>query len=428
LRARPAAAARPPAAAARPQVFCDPNRPSATYSGFDVELWRRIAGPGVAVSDAFRDRGYEFRCLDSLAALLAGAAPGGGCDLAMGSITMTEERIAAGSRYSFPYYLSALGVLVKSEPATASGWGWVRPFSWQLWAALGATLLVYPLILALIEFGSLKTRVRARELGPGYFEAIIRSMWTLTGGETLEVSSAGAKLASVCFAFTALILAATYTANLASELTVSSLTSSISSVEALRGRAVLTDTIYAPRLLAHHGIAALEAPLSSAAAGRAAAEQVLSGSLAAVVNDFPYLLRASASQPGCVLRVLPWRIEEFNYAIVVSADFPEELLQKLDVAILTLQENNELEVLKERFNVLGDLCADAATETQAVQLQSVSRAAARPPAASPPPRPATAPRRAPARRPADDAPRRPPPRSSRASGSSSLAAPRPAPS
>jgi polar amino acid transport system substrate-binding protein len=361
-------------------------------------MWRRIAGPGVAVSDVFRDRGYAFRCLDSLEALLAAAEPGGGCDVAMGSISLTEERVAAGVRFSFPYYLTALGVLVKSEPATASGWGWVHPFSWQLWAALGATLLVYPLILALIEFGSLKTRVRARELGPGYLEAIIRSMWTLTSGATIEVSSAGAKLAAVCFAFTALILAATYTANLASELTVSSLTTSISSVDALRGRAVLTDTIYAPRLLAHHGIAALEASLASAAAGRAAAEQVLSGSLAAVVNDFAYLLRASASQPGCVLRVLPARIEEFNYAAIVNPALPdvELLLQELDVAILQLQESNELEVLKGRFNVLGDPCAAESTETQAVQLQSV-RAALRGGA-----------RRPPARRPAAAAPRRPP--------------------
>jgi ABC-type amino acid transport substrate-binding protein len=336
-------------------------------------MWRAVAGPGMAVSEPLRARGYSLRCLPSQPALVAEMMlENTTCDLGLGSVTVTEARVQAGFRFSYPYFLTALGVLVKSEPEAVSGFGWTRPFSWQLWAALGATLLLFPLVLALIEFGSLKTRLRASELAPGYYEAIVRSMWTITGGETLEVSSAGAKFASVCFAFCALIITATYTANLASVLTISSLSSSITSVDDLRGRAVLTDSIYAPRLLDHHGLVGAQAAIKGQAALAAAARQVLDGSLAAVVHDHAYLLRASEEVAGCALRVLPWKLESFNYAVVASLTLAQSVLDEVNRALLELEEGNELEELRVRFRVLEDPCGAEGATSQAVALSSLA--------------------------------------------------------
>jgi hypothetical protein len=262
------------------------------------------------------------------------------------------------------YFNTALGVLVRASATPAQGWGWTRPFSGGLWLALAVTIVVFPAALFAIEFCSLKARVRGADVAPGVREALVRSVWTLTGGETIEVSSTGAKLATVCFAFFALIVSATYTANLASLLTVSSLTSEIRSVEDLRGRAVGSLDIYTQRLRSKYGLvaAAIE---DSVDAIDAAAVDVQAGLLTALVADHALVLHAAAGLPGCGERVLPQLIEPFSYGVVFSPRLPQALVDALDDAILILQEEGTLEKLKNDFKILEDVCAREAAEAGA---------------------------------------------------------------
>jgi hypothetical protein len=257
-----------------------------------------------------------------------------------------------------------LGILVRASATPAQGWGWTRPFSGGLWLALAVTIVVFPAALFAIEFCSLKARVRGADVVPGVREALVRSVWTLTGGETIEVSSTGAKLATVCFAFFALIVSATYTANLASLLTVSSLTSEIRSVEDLRGRAVATLEVYQPRLRSRYGLIA-SAVGDSADAIDAAAADVRAGFLTALVADHALVLHAAARLPGCGERVLPMLIEPFSYGVVFSPRLPQALADALDDAVLTLEEEGTLEELKSDFAILEDECAREAAEAGA---------------------------------------------------------------
>lgn len=54
---------------------------------------------------------------------------------------------------------SSLGILVKSTTSDGSGWSWINPFSWSLWLALCITLIVFPPVIFLIEFLSLRRRI-----------------------------------------------------------------------------------------------------------------------------------------------------------------------------------------------------------------------------------------------------------------------------
>lgn len=54
---------------------------------------------------------------------------------------------------------SSLGILVKSSTSQGSGWSWINPFSWSLWVALALTLVVFPPVIFLIEFLSLRRRI-----------------------------------------------------------------------------------------------------------------------------------------------------------------------------------------------------------------------------------------------------------------------------
>ena len=112
--------------------------------------------------------------------------PGGECSASIGGVTITSAREAAGISFSYPTLASSLGILVQARPAclasgpachgggcggavaaaanapralslrpslslsppvqsttqTSDGWGFTRPFSWELWVALLATLLL----------------------------------------------------------------------------------------------------------------------------------------------------------------------------------------------------------------------------------------------------------------------------------------------
>ena len=139
----------------------------------------------------------------------------GECSASSTGVTITSERQAAGLRFTYPTFKASLGILVKarrppfppvqsggacrvqdaaaarchartqqpssllrrralcrrlprpqrphSRPqantAESGGWGFTRPFSWGLWLALFVTLIVFPVIIFLIEFLSLRRHV-----------------------------------------------------------------------------------------------------------------------------------------------------------------------------------------------------------------------------------------------------------------------------
>lgn len=158
------------------------------YSGYDIEAFR-LAATGLGFQEGTN---YTFLCLpfyDMIESLKNGTGP---CDVGMGGLTITVARQGAGIKFSYPTYGAGLGIMVRTSSVSTTGWGWVTPFTWDLWLAVGLTVLIFPLFLFVIEFLSLKRRIHTADLVPGVEAAANRSMRTLLALEPMEVSSLGA--------------------------------------------------------------------------------------------------------------------------------------------------------------------------------------------------------------------------------------------
>lgn len=114
--------------------------------------------------------------------------------------------------------------------------------------SIGLTVIFLPIIVYLLEVMSIKRRVTLDDSMKGYVEATWRTLWVMIQGETMGVSMIAARIVVIVLAFVALILSASYTANLAAFLTLQSF-SSVNSIYDLQGLAVSTVEVYQDRSL-----------------------------------------------------------------------------------------------------------------------------------------------------------------------------------
>jgi hypothetical protein len=80
------------------------------------------------------------------------------------------------------------------------------PFTWDLWLAILLTILIFPLAILIIEFGSLRRAIPREQLLPAYKEASVRTIWTTMSLDAFIVSSTGARLAALCLGFFRLVV------------------------------------------------------------------------------------------------------------------------------------------------------------------------------------------------------------------------------
>ena len=231
-------------------------------------------------------------------------AENGTCDLAIASITITSERQALGVEFAYPYYPGSVGIMIKAEIGSASGWSFFEPFSSDLWIAIAVTMLIFPATIYALESFSLKPSVTRRDAYYGVEEATWRSLWSLQHGECINVTALGSRIAVLCFSFVALIIGSSYTANLAAFLTVRR-GNAIRSVYDLGGLAVSSVPVYIPRLRSQFGIIASDANISGIADVVDTAALVAQGNLAAFLYDDVVSQYVVATFPGCSVRMLP---------------------------------------------------------------------------------------------------------------------------
>lgn len=62
---------------------------------------------------------------------------------------------------------------LQSKQVTATGWGFLKPFTWDIWLAVGLTVLIFPCIAFVLEMLSVKGRIRRSECLPGYKESVV---------------------------------------------------------------------------------------------------------------------------------------------------------------------------------------------------------------------------------------------------------------
>jgi len=75
------------------------------------------------------------------------ARSSGDCDIFVAWTTISEDRTRLGVEWAIPYYSGSVAILTQSTPTMEQGWAFFKPFTWDLWVAMGVTAIVLPIIV-----------------------------------------------------------------------------------------------------------------------------------------------------------------------------------------------------------------------------------------------------------------------------------------
>lgn len=325
-----------------PMAKCSMNSNlSSSFSGLSIDSFREAAKQGLGWTEG---EDYTFACVDSdtPTTLNEKILPADGvCDAFIASTTISSERTQAGVVWAYPYWSGSIGIITKSNPTTSDGWAWTKPFTWKLWLAIGLTVVVLPIIVYFLEVLSIKRRVSLGDTMKGYAEATWRTLWVMIQGETMGVSMIGARVVVIVLAFVALILSASYTANLAAFLTLKSF-SSVNSIYDLQGLAVSTVEVYQDRILSRYGLKTVEAVISSAEDIKDEAALVAQGVLAGFLIDAEVAQYLVATWPDCALTLLPQTIEPYDYGLAFNPRTDSDIVDAFSLSIIRLLEDGTI--------------------------------------------------------------------------------------
>ena len=209
-----------------------------------------------------------------------------------------------------------------------------------------------------LEILVIRRRIGAREAASGYYESLWRTLWVLIQGETFGVSMIPARLVVATFAFFALILSSSYTANLAAFLTTQSY-GGVRNIFDLRGSAVSTVEVYRDALMERYRLQPSIADISNLDAVRMEAEKILDGDLSAVVIDTVvagYIV-AEASGQGC-----PWRLLPDTYVLYRLLSAVDIGRQTLTLDRARIRQDPSLPVRHRLFAGAGGPCHPAGVQ------------------------------------------------------------------
>lgn len=297
-------------------------RTESGWEGISIELIKRLAEQG----------GFSYRLLElGLDEMLAETAAGN-LDAAVSAVTITAEREAQVD-FTHPFFNSSLGIVVRSE----SSWltSLLRLFSGAFLQVVAALLALLTLVGVLIW---LAERRRNDQFSGGAVKGVGSGLWwsavtmtTVGYGDKAPVTPLG-RLLGLVWMFASIIIISTFTAAIATSLTVGSLQQAISGVEDLTGARVVTvagstsTAFLDERRIRYQTVADAEAAVAQVAAGEADA----------AVYDKPILrYLVNRDQPESVI-VLPHRFAPQDYGIALPPGSPNR--EALNRGILSITE------------------------------------------------------------------------------------------
>ena len=211
----------PPFIVKRPQGF----------SGISINSWKMV--------NEQLQAGYEFREYPDLGALLL-AIEKGETDLSVNPITVTDNRMTKMD-FSQPYFISHTSVVKKKESTFLNQLK--NFFSWEFFSVVGLLLLVILVFGILVWF--FERKKNQEEFG-GNFRGIMQGFWwsavtmTTVGYGDKSPRTTGGRIIGLIWMFMAVIIISSFTAGIASSLTVKSINEEITNVQDLERFEVLT--------------------------------------------------------------------------------------------------------------------------------------------------------------------------------------------
>lgn len=340
----------------QPMAYCPKaNNSTSGFGGLSIQAFREAALDALGWQEG---EDYEFVCLSlgTSDVIKQELLPENGtCDAFIASTTITTERTEMGVVWAYPYWKGSVGILAQSVPNSSDGWAWTKPFTWELWLALGITVIVLPLIVYGLEIFTIKKSVTGWDTVRGYSESIWRTMWVMIHGETMNVSVLSARIVVVVLAFMALILGASYTANLAAFLTLRSF-GDVNSVYDLVGLAVSTVPVYQEKLRNRYGLVTVVADINNMDDIEREADLVANGNLASFLTDAETIQYVVATYPECRVRMLQNTIEPFDYGLAFSNRTDDSIVDAFDVGLIKLVETGRMVDIGKQYLLSNSPC------------------------------------------------------------------------
>lgn len=309
-----------------PFVYADTSAPT----GFSIDLWNQIAKTSGLQT--------EFVVFQTVTDILD-AIEQGEADAGIAAITINAEREAKVD-FSHPFYRSGLriGVPARSGPTWFAATG--RFVSADLFA-MGLTLVGLTLIAAhLLWF--IERGVNPECFPAGYFSGVGEAVWwsvatIITGGcENKAPVSLLGRLVAVAWMLGSIVLVASFTATLASQMTAETVAGVISGPEGLPGRLVAT-------VAGTNAVADLrerKARVRECVDLAGALREAASGRVEAVVFDAPVLAHAVKDNPDVGVRLIGPLFEHQDYGVVLPRG--SRLRKAVNQALLGLAETGKL--------------------------------------------------------------------------------------
>jgi ABC-type amino acid transport substrate-binding protein len=318
-----------------PFVFLTTGEPT----GMSIDMWQALA--------RHLDIKFEYIECKGVADKLKRLEEGD-IDIAIGGITITEERESVFD-FSHPTYETGLDILIpKVVESTLIGLI-TSLFTGQKMFFVGALLVLIIIaghIIWLVERSSSRRRTSFhRNYFPGVFEGMYWALITASTigyGDKVPQRWIGRILAAIIILMF-LPLFGFFVAQLSSDLTMQSLRSNINGPQDLGGRhvAVVEGTT------SFHYMKKENAYLSLSKRVEDAIESLLKGEVDAVVYDAPNLLYYAKGEGQDRVMVVGKTFEPQNYGLAVIQGNP--LREKINRAILNMIESDELERIEAKW-------------------------------------------------------------------------------
>lgn len=316
-----------------PFVYTKADRPD----GFSIDLIEAIARE--------LDMRIEYDVRTTIDELLD-AVRQGDAAAAMGAITITAER-EAELDFSHPFYRSGLRIAVpiRSAPTWMSTLRRFASFDFlSMLATIGAVTLLAAHLLWAIE-----RRVNPECFPSSYLAGVGEALWwsvatIITGGcENKAPVSLLGRLVAVAWMLGSIVLVASFTATLASQMTSETVVGAITGPDSLPGRTVATVDGTTPE----DDLRDMQARVLACPTLDAAIDAAIAAKAEAVVFDAPVLAHRIATLPGKPIHLVGQMFEHCDYGIALPRG--SVLRKRINQALLTLAESGELAKLNSKW-------------------------------------------------------------------------------